>query len=514
MQLGCMRSSGVKKIFIAIHCVYTAVACEVTVYIWQRFNKLLLGQHWVRLCAYRKSALCSGRINGVAVLGKRSQVDHRTTCEQRACTPPKISRSASHCSSNLTHVNTYCTTAWHIAFNHIKSEVFSSSFWMGAFEGGTPKRHKLWSNCENLLLAIYERGGTMTKDKMLKLGGKPLVKKYIDKYGRRRHVGIPENLRNSQNLGSCSQSKHTETICVWYVALRPKNLSSWGHIRGNSRIWLRNWRWLPGKCHDCNNLKININIVWSTEWLYINIIYIDRYMWVHNLLCQTPLPGPRDPVSMDGNCSDAELFLEHFMPMGTETLADMGDLWDDVPWNQFRKCKCNSHLRCKCNSHFMVRLQHFPGPTPLCPAVLGRLQILPANGQLGHRLSGAWAISKCQLAKSKWLQVDIFKKLDLKHLTWFCIILWDQFDLHVESHMLILDAGQLIVAAIQIGCIVTNWRNLHSTAWNLTLDAWFWKKYNRENPWFVRVNPANVRGNTVNFVNFWFCVFLNFWCLS
>ena len=70
------------------------------------------------------------------------------------------------------------------------------------FNGPTAKRHRLWSNDKKLLDEIVARGGTMTRSAMQLLPGKPLVKKYIDKSGKKRHVGIPDRLRSSQYPGS------------------------------------------------------------------------------------------------------------------------------------------------------------------------------------------------------------------------------------------------------------------------------------------------------------------------
>lgn len=39
------------------------------------------------------------------------------------------------------------------------SEVFSGTFWMGAFGGATAKRHRLWSNCQELLAEVVKQGG-------------------------------------------------------------------------------------------------------------------------------------------------------------------------------------------------------------------------------------------------------------------------------------------------------------------------------------------------------------------
>ena len=81
-------------------------------------------------------------------------------------------------------------------------KVYSTSFWMGAFNGKTPKRHRLWSNDCGLLQEIYEIGGHMSRAAMQSLPGQSLVKKYHDKNGKLRRVGIPARLKESQCL-SC-----------------------------------------------------------------------------------------------------------------------------------------------------------------------------------------------------------------------------------------------------------------------------------------------------------------------
>ena len=81
-------------------------------------------------------------------------------------------------------------------------KVYSTSFCMGAFNGKTPKRHRLWSNDWGLLQEIYEIGGHMSRAAMQSLPGQSLVKKYHDKNGKLRRVGIPARLKESQCL-SC-----------------------------------------------------------------------------------------------------------------------------------------------------------------------------------------------------------------------------------------------------------------------------------------------------------------------
>jgi len=70
---------------------------------------------------------------------------------------------------------------------------------MGNFGHDTPKNHVVWSNDANLLQAINTRAGYMSRAAQ---ESKPvkLVRKYIDKHGEKRHVGIRQNLRQSQIL--------------------------------------------------------------------------------------------------------------------------------------------------------------------------------------------------------------------------------------------------------------------------------------------------------------------------
>lgn len=52
----------------------------------------------------------------------------------------------------------------------------------------------------------------MSREAMAQLPGKPLVKKYIDKHGTARRVGIPDRLKESQLLGNLFQS-HVQKKC-------------------------------------------------------------------------------------------------------------------------------------------------------------------------------------------------------------------------------------------------------------------------------------------------------------
>ena len=82
---------------------------------------------------------------------------------------------------------------------------------MKAFEGVTPKRHRVWSNDQVLLQHIFNAGGYLPKNTLQSGSAETaLVKKYVDKNGKVRRVGIPEKLKKSQCL---------VLMKIWDVAL-------------------------------------------------------------------------------------------------------------------------------------------------------------------------------------------------------------------------------------------------------------------------------------------------------
>ena len=81
--------------------------------------------------------------------------------------------------------------------------VWTPTFYMGKFGSASPKRHKVWSNDEGLLEAIFQRGGYMSREQQNACSTK-LVRKYTDKKGVRRCVCLKDELRNSQRLGFTS----------------------------------------------------------------------------------------------------------------------------------------------------------------------------------------------------------------------------------------------------------------------------------------------------------------------
>ncbi|CAE6963842.1 unnamed protein product [Symbiodinium sp. CCMP2592] len=80
-------------------------------------------------------------------------------------------------------------------------EVWQGYFWMGLFNGPSPKRHRVWSNCKGIIDAISERAGFMSREQMGQLRVR-LANHYEDKNGVKRHTGKPKDLQKSQPLGS------------------------------------------------------------------------------------------------------------------------------------------------------------------------------------------------------------------------------------------------------------------------------------------------------------------------
>lgn len=78
-------------------------------------------------------------------------------------------------------------------------EAYVTTFYMGKFSGETPKRHKLWSKDFRLLELIFGKAGYMSKVEQERCPGKT-TRKYTDRHGKVRHVGIKDNLRNSQHF--------------------------------------------------------------------------------------------------------------------------------------------------------------------------------------------------------------------------------------------------------------------------------------------------------------------------
>ena len=70
---------------------------------------------------------------------------------------------------------------------------------MGHFNGPTPKRHRLWSNCKDLIDKITEKAGFMSREEMGQFVQKTAVQ-FVDVHGVKRHTGNPKVLQKSQPL--------------------------------------------------------------------------------------------------------------------------------------------------------------------------------------------------------------------------------------------------------------------------------------------------------------------------
>lgn len=103
----------------------------------------------------------------------------------------------------------------------IITKVFSSTFYMGRFNGPTSKRHKLWSGSKSVLEDIVDGATYMPRALRLRLPGKPLVHKYVDSKGKKGYAGIPKALKDSQTLGFKLQ-KH-----ILFVIISVMNIVIW-----------------------------------------------------------------------------------------------------------------------------------------------------------------------------------------------------------------------------------------------------------------------------------------------
>ncbi|CAL1145385.1 unnamed protein product [Cladocopium goreaui] len=75
-------------------------------------------------------------------------------------------------------------------------KVYAGTMYMGVFGSGSPKRHRLFSNCKYYLDTICDRAGYMSRAEQSLCSNK-LVKKYIDKSGKVRCSGTKPALKES-----------------------------------------------------------------------------------------------------------------------------------------------------------------------------------------------------------------------------------------------------------------------------------------------------------------------------
>ena len=64
----------------------------------------------------------------------------------------------------------------------------------------TPKRHRIWCNDRSVVDDIVQEAGYMSRLEMQQCKAAPLVHKYIDSNGIKRHTGVRKNLKQSQRL--------------------------------------------------------------------------------------------------------------------------------------------------------------------------------------------------------------------------------------------------------------------------------------------------------------------------
>ena len=86
-------------------------------------------------------------------------------------------------------------------------QVWTGMFYMGRFGGASPKRHRLWSNDRSLIQDICDRAGYMSRADQASCTART-TRKYTDKNGVKRCVGIKDALRESQQLANSFWSDH------------------------------------------------------------------------------------------------------------------------------------------------------------------------------------------------------------------------------------------------------------------------------------------------------------------
>lgn len=75
-------------------------------------------------------------------------------------------------------------------------QVFKTTFYMGVFNGSTPKRHYMWSNSASLCAGIQKKAGYMSRNDQALCAGKTCTV-YYDANGVKRRKGT-ECLKESQ----------------------------------------------------------------------------------------------------------------------------------------------------------------------------------------------------------------------------------------------------------------------------------------------------------------------------
>ena len=212
--------------------------------------------------------------------------------------------------------------------DHGINQVYTGSFWMGAFSGPTAKRHRLWSNDQSLLEQLVQQGevwyipsypklshislpkvlsssdsscqcagGHMTRAALQALPGaaQGLVKKYVDKRGQRRHCGVKDSLRSSQFFDFINDKIETVMCCyknksvskVVYASVCPSHCPI-GHSRspGMGMVQVEIKHVSKNHVHICIiYVYIYICAVWFGDiYIYIYIYTYYIYIYIHSVL--------------------------------------------------------------------------------------------------------------------------------------------------------------------------------------------------------------------------------------
>ena len=166
-------------------------------------------------------------------------------------------------------------------------------------------------------------GGYLSREQLRSLPGVKdggLVKKYIDKSGKKRHVGVPSKLKQSQ----CLFCTLVFPVLWQYISLSSNcfalQLRAYTEAFGQ---YIAELATSPKQEH------------WRTGSKLLSLCFIQIFGSLQDLD-----PGPRDPVQLDTTCGDAELFQRFFFPTPEAcAVSYLGDMWEDVICLQYM-CQC------------------------------------------------------------------------------------------------------------------------------------------------------------------------------
>ena len=180
------------------------------------FRALCLPPSWLlclRLCQHRKYFAQSGGIALLACLYLLSSFPPGATSWLSG---PRYAAYARTIWPRRSGLNFYLLEGGGTFFMFKKfcegatGEVFRGGFWMGAFQGPTPKRHMIFANDSTVIMTLEAKGGYLPQSRRIELQGGPLVTKHVDKNCVIRTTGIKRKLKDSQCFAT-----HYWTVCVF-----------------------------------------------------------------------------------------------------------------------------------------------------------------------------------------------------------------------------------------------------------------------------------------------------------